>query len=81
MNITMNPIRKEQSSYTKPMACNLPLPFEFGEFEETEQDLRDQAKKLHSRGYSQVQIARNLNVSRSTIWLYINDMKRFGVPL
>jgi len=81
MSITRNPIRAEQSTYIKPMACNLPLPYGFGEFETDGDNLRDQAKKLYSRGYSQMQISRNLNVSPAMVWLYINDMKRFGEPL
>jgi hypothetical protein len=77
MNITMNPIRKEQSSYIKPMACNLPLPYGFGQFEdEGDNEIISRAIMLRTKGYSYRRIADITGMTTCQVWHFTKDVKR-----
>jgi hypothetical protein len=76
MSITRPPIRRDQSISIKPMACNLPFPYGFGEFDnDGDDDVINQAIALRKCGYARSQIAKTLGLSTPQVWHYTRDVK------
>lgn len=68
----------EKSYRTKQTYCNLPVPFEFGDFGENDIDKRELTQKLINEGWDIREIAKTLSISVSTAHYWSKGLNSNG---